>query len=132
MRFVKFAVIGVANTAISFAVFNWVAIGLHMPLLWANVVAWLAGFVNSFIWNRMWTFSDRTADPAGAVLLRFAVANVLALAVSSAIVAALQATIGAPRGATTSALELNAIEAVAICCALCVNYYVSSRWVFRS
>ena len=132
MRFVKFAVIGVANTAISFAVFNLVAVGLHMPLLWANGVAWLAGFVNSFVWNRSWTFADRRIDPAGAVFLRFAVANVLALAVSTLIVAALQAAAGVSQGAQASALELNAIEAVAICGALCVNYVVSSRWVFRA
>ena len=36
MRFVKFAVVGVANTAISFAVFNLAAVMLHMAPLWAE------------------------------------------------------------------------------------------------
>lgn len=132
MRFVKFAVIGVANTAISFAVFNIVAVGLHVPLLWANVAAWLAGFANSFVWNRSWTFADRRTGPVGAVMARFAAANALALAVSTLIVAALQAAAGVTQEAPASALELNAIEAVAICGALCVNYVASSRWVFRA
>ena len=56
----------------------------------------------------------------------------LALAVSTLVVAALQAAAGLTQGTQASALELNAIEAVAIACALCVNYAVSSRWVFRA
>jgi putative flippase GtrA len=131
VRFVKFGVVGVANTTISLAFFNLAAVGLHMAPLWANAVAWLAGFVNSFIWNRLWTFADRSAGPVGAVLLRFAVANVLALATSTLIVAALQAAAGVSQSVHASVLELNAIEAVAISGALCVNYVVSSRWVFR-
>ena len=132
MRFVKFAVIGVGNTAISFVVFNLAARGLHIPLVWANVIAWLAGFVNSFIWNRAWTFADRSAGPAGRLLLRFGVANLLALGGSTLVVAALPAVNGGSAGAGASAVTLNAIEAVAIGAALCVNYVVSSRWVFRT
>jgi putative flippase GtrA len=131
MRFVKFAVVGVANTAISFVVFNLAAIGLHMAPLWANALAWLAGFANSFIWNRLWTFADRRTGPVGTVLLRFAAANALALAVSTLIIVVLQAAAGLPQGGQASALELNLIEAVAISGALTVNYLVSLRWVFQ-
>jgi putative flippase GtrA len=132
MRFVKFAVVGVTNTAVSFVVFDLAALGLHMPVVWANVVAWLAGFVNSFIWNRRWTFADRGAGPTGPLLLRFAIANLLALGVSTVIVVALQHAAGVTSSATASALVLNGIEAAAIGAALVVNYVVSSRWVFRA
>jgi putative flippase GtrA len=132
MRFMKFAVVGVTNTALSFVVFDLAALGLHMPAVWANVVAWLAGFINSFIWNRMWTFADRSTGPTGPLLVRFAAANGLALAVSTAIVVGLQRAAGVTSTATASALVLNGIEAVAIGAALVVNYVVSSRWVFRA
>jgi putative flippase GtrA len=133
VRFAKFAVIGLTNTAIAFAVFNLAAVFFHVPAFWANVLAWLAGFANSFLWNRAWTFADRRQGAVGVVLLRFAVANAAALAVSSVVIVALQAATGlGDGGAPASAAELNAIEAAAIGAALCVNYVISSRWVFRS
>jgi putative flippase GtrA len=132
MRFMKFAIIGVANTAITFTVFNVAAIGFHVPALWANALAWVAGFANSFVWNRLWTFADRQPGRVGVVLLRFAAVNVLALAVSTLIVAALQAALSASAGKGVSAGELNAIEAAAVGGALCVSYLFSSRWAFRT
>jgi putative flippase GtrA len=128
MRFVKFAVVGVANTAAAFVVFNLAAAGLHLPLLLANVVAWVAGATNSFVWNRLWTFADRPTGRIGALVLRFIAANLVALLVSTAIVAALQAAAGSP----LSTLRQNLIEAAAIGGSLCVNFVISSRWVFRA
>lgn len=132
MRFVKFAIVGVLNTAVTFAVFNLTALGLGLPPLWANAIGWAAGFANSFAWNRRWTFADRKAGSLSGTLARFAAANLLALGVSTLIVAALDATLEPSQGAGHSATTLNAIEAAAVIVALCVNYLVSSRWVFRS
>jgi putative flippase GtrA len=60
MRFLKFGVVGVANTLITLAVFNLVAVVLGWPAVLGNALGWAAGFANSFVWNRRWTFADRT------------------------------------------------------------------------
>lgn len=127
-RFLKFALVGASNTAITLAVFHLLAETLAVPALWANAVGWLAGFVNSFTWNRVWTFRDARSVPTRRVLPRFAASTLVALAVSSGVVLILQALVPvAGRGAPA----LDAIEAVAILTALVTNYTLSTRWAFR-
>ncbi|TDB36815.1 MAG: GtrA family protein [Actinobacteria bacterium] len=133
VRFVRFGVVGIINTLITMAVFNLAAVLLHAPALAANALGWVVGFANSYFWNRRWTFADRTGAPAGRSLWRFAVANVVALATSSAVIAALQTvTRSTGLGMDLSApLLLNIIEAVAIVASLAVNYTLATLWAFR-
>ena len=51
----RFAVVGVVNTAIDFAVFGLLAV-LGVPILLANFVSTSAGMTFSFLVNRSWTF----------------------------------------------------------------------------
>lgn len=133
MRFVRFGVVGVSNTLITMAVFNIAAVLLHTPAIAANALGWVAGFANSYFWNRRWTFADRTGAPTGRSLGRFAVASLAALGASSAVIAILQAvTQSTSLGAGLSApLLLNAIEVVAILASLTVNYTLATLWAFR-
>jgi len=134
LRFLKFAAVGVLNTGITFLVFNLCVAWVHTPAALANVIAWIAGFANSFVWNRNWTFADRRDLRARTALARFALVNVLMLGVSEGVVIGLE-RLADSTGITEalgSSLTLNGIEAVAIGCALCVNYALSSNWAFGS
>lgn len=52
---VRFAVVGLINTAITLAlIYGLTALGLSYLL--ANAIGYGAGFVNSFVMNRQWTF----------------------------------------------------------------------------
>lgn len=52
---VRFAVVGLINTAITLAlIYGLTALGLSYLL--ANAIGYAAGFVNSFVMNRQWTF----------------------------------------------------------------------------
>jgi putative flippase GtrA len=120
MRFLKFGVVGVANTLITLAVFNLVAV----------VLGWPAGFANSFVWNRRWTFADRTGIDTPRSLARFAVAGLCALLASSGIILALQQIAQGMRLDLSGALVLNGIELLAISVSLGVNYALATRWAF--
>ncbi len=56
---VKFAAVGVANTGVDLVVYlvltRWVAAFAMRPVL-AKAVSYSAGTLNSFYWNRRWTF----------------------------------------------------------------------------
>jgi putative flippase GtrA len=130
MRFLKFGVVGVANTLITLAVFNLVAVVLGWPAVLGNALGWAAGFANSFVWNRRWTFADRTGIDTPRSLARFAVAGLCALLASSGIILALQQIAQGMRLDLSGALVLNGIELLAISVSLGVNYALATRWAF--
>jgi putative flippase GtrA len=133
LRFLRFGLVGVVNTAITFAVFNVVAVFLHQPPILGHVLGWLAGFANSFVMNRSWTFRDRSDLPTRQVLPRFLVANLVALASSTAVIAVLDA-LAESAGLYVSfprPIVLNAIALAAVGVSLLVNYVLLLRWAFR-
>ncbi len=131
MRFLKFGAVGVANTLITLAVFNLVAVVLGWPAVVGNALGWVAGFTNSFYWNRRWTFADRAGVDATRSLVRFALTNIAALLVSTGIVLALERAARGLSLGVPEALLLNGIEAVAILASLSVNYLLATHWAFR-
>ena len=130
-RFLTFAAIGLVNTAVTFAVFN-LCTAAGLPAAAANALGWTAGFANSFLMNRTWTFADRRGLPAGRTLARFAATNAVAFAVSEAVVLGGGALLPAGAGTTAHTLALNAVELLAIVASLCVNYALALRWAFRA
>ena len=54
----RFAVVGVLNTAIDFALFSLLYFLLETPLVIANTLAYCTGVFNSFVWNKYWTFPE--------------------------------------------------------------------------
>jgi putative flippase GtrA len=87
MRFVKFALVGLSNTAIAFVVFKVLVRRPGLPVLAASALAWIVGFANSFVWNRAWTFADRGGLSSHRMLPQFLVSNLVALAVAEAVAA---------------------------------------------
>ena len=86
----RFALVGLTNFVVSFTVF-WLsfnhmpaAVQRHVPAAAAaNLLAYLAGMVNSFILNRTWTF--RASGDTTAQALRFTIVNLASLALSTAV-----------------------------------------------
>jgi putative flippase GtrA len=133
VRFVRFGLVGVVNTAITFVVFNIVTVALHQPPILGHVLGWLAGFFNSFVMNRSWTFRDRAHLAARRVLPRFLVSNLAALGASSVAIVSLDGLaesaglyVSLPRP-----VVLNAIAFAAVSVSLLVNYALLTKWAFR-
>ncbi len=56
VQLLKYGVIGVSNTAITWIAFFLLNSLAGWPYTLANVVGYVLGVVNSFIWNRTWVF----------------------------------------------------------------------------
>ena len=52
----RFIVVGVSNTVVSLGFFALLARGFHVPDIPANAISYILGIVNSFFWNKYWTF----------------------------------------------------------------------------
>lgn len=70
-QFVRYLVVGVANTALSFLVYRLLLLAAT-PYAVAAPVAFIAGAVNGYVFNRRWTYA--AADSTRARVLYFAFA----------------------------------------------------------
>lgn len=58
IQFLKFIGVGVMNTAISLSIiYVGMALGVNYKL--ANMIGYIAGMSNSFIWNKNWVFGSK-------------------------------------------------------------------------
>lgn len=117
-RLVRFAIVGVANTAIDVSVFAILFYGLHWPLLPAHAAGFAVAVVNSYVCNKAWTFGDRRPSwiVDGA---RFLLVAICGLATGSLVIA-LAAEI----------MPVLAAKACAVAATFVVNYWASARYVF--
>jgi putative flippase GtrA len=86
---VRFIVVGCANFVVSFAAFYWAY--HYLPLAAssgrgavANVLAYGAGMINSFVLNRLWTF--RAEGHVAVHALKFVALNAVTLVASTFVV----------------------------------------------
>lgn len=83
-QLVKFAIVGVLNTLVDFAVFQ----TLNLLLGWvyaAQVFGYTCGIVNSYLWNSSWTFREQRTRSLREMLLFLAV-NLVSLGVSLGVI----------------------------------------------
>ena len=120
----RFIVVGCANFVVSFTAFY--ASYEFMPLdessgrgAVANVLAYAAGMINSFVLNRLWTF--RADGPVAEHAFKFVVLNAVTLVASTAIVLALVDWAGLPALAVWLPLTL---------AILTTHYLGMKHWAF--
>ena len=117
----KFAIVGVANTLIDYGMFTLLAQVLAAPVYLSQVVGYLCGMLNSYIFNRAWTFKaqDRFFSPA---LIRFILLNLCMLGVSTGLLYLFYDVAG---------LDKLIAKAIATVITMGVSFLVNRLWVFR-
>lgn len=83
-QIVKFAIVGVLNTLVDFAVFQ----ALNLLLGWvyiAQVIGYSCGIVNSYLWNSNWTFRAQRTRSFREMAL-FVLVNLASLGVSLGVI----------------------------------------------
>ena len=81
LQLVKFGIVGVFNTLIT-AIVIWVMLKkLGASDYVSNIVGYMLGLINSFIWNRKWTFESKTniASTFFKFIITFAICYLLQL-----------------------------------------------------
>ena len=59
-RFVRFCVVGIMNTLVTFLVFTLLRL-LHVNIYASNVLGYVAGVTNSFILSKIWVYRSRSS-----------------------------------------------------------------------
>lgn len=130
IQFITFNIVGLLNTAVDFLVYT-ALVWFGTYYLLAQVIAYSAGMINSFVLNSRYTFSKVGRAAGGtkklsmsmSVTVKFIVWNGILLGVTLLLLAAL-----------TQWWELNELAAKVIVTAVAVmlNFYGSKKWVFAS
>ncbi len=84
---IKYAIVGISNTLIDAATYYVLtrALGLAALPVLAKGLAYAIGMVNSFYWNRTWTFQSH--GNAGRAALLFTLTHIAALGINAGVMA---------------------------------------------
>nr|WP_151681033.1 GtrA family protein [Weizmannia acidilactici] len=118
--FIKFCIVGAGNTIVDFIVF-FILTHVHVPYLAAQACSYTAGMVNSYIFNRFWTFQVRK-KPSFYEAFRFVVINLIVYGFTSLLLFLFHQQWGWP---------LLYAKIIATLAGIAVNFIGSRLWVFR-
>lgn len=118
-EFVRFCLVGMLNTGVDFAVFSVLTLW-NFPLWAAQVVAYSAGVLNSFLLNRTWTFGHR--GQANGQLAKFLTINLFVLALTYELLSWFHDDWGMP---------MLVSKLLVIGLGFTVNFTGNRLWVFR-
>ena len=135
----KFAIVGVLNTVVDFAVFQ----TLNLTLGWvyaAQVLGYTAGVINSYLWNSNWTFREQRTRSFREIAL-FLLVNLASLGVSLGMIWLLREKAGItnawvagwmPKALSGFIKGDTVCKLIATVVAIAVNYVGNRLFVFKS
>ncbi len=62
VQFLKFGIVGISNTLLTFIVYTVLLKGFGVWYLAASAIGFTVGAINGFLLNRRWTFRDHVGD----------------------------------------------------------------------
>ena len=121
-QFIKFAVVGVANTLINLCVLYILTDFFKVYYIISAVFAFVVAVTNSFILNKIWTFKENIKDRAVKKYWKFFLVSVCALLVNLFFLYLL-----------TDVFKLYYIlsQVIAIGISLWINFFGNKMWTFR-
>ena len=120
VQFVKFGIVGVSNTLLTFAVYTVLLKGFDVWYLAASAIGFIVGATNGFLLNRRWTFREHVGDALTPV--RWAVVQSTGLAINIGLLYVLVHEAG---------LDELLAQALAICVVTVTTFSANRAWTFR-
>ncbi len=121
IQFVKFGIVGVSNTLITFAVYTLLLKVFGVWYLAASAVGFVAGATNGFLLNRRWTFREHVGDSLTPV--RWAVVQSCGLGINEGLLFLF-----------VSEVHLDKLvgQALAIVAVTTTTFFANRAWTFRT
>jgi putative flippase GtrA len=133
-EFSKFAIVGVLNSGVDFGILNTLILLTGMAsgsaFLAFKSISVTLGVINSYIWNKYWTFGAMKSSEARRELVSFMVVTLIAVAVNVAGADVIVNVIGAPHGVSPRLwANVGAISGAGL--TLFTNFFGYKFFVFR-
>jgi putative flippase GtrA len=120
IQFVKFGIVGVSNTLLTFAVYTLLLKVFGVWYLAASAIGFIVGAVNGFLLNRRWTFRGHVGDALTPV--RWSVVQGCGLALNETLLFAFVSGAG---------LDKLIAQAFAIMLVTVLTFFANRAWTFR-
>lgn len=118
----RFGTVGLLNTAVDLSIWSALTYFGKVDYVTANVISYSCAAVNSFIFNRTWTFSKRKRDRSMFLQAgMFALVTALGIATSSAVIFVFSPVIGG---------LLSKVMSIAI--VFSATFVLNKRFTFRA
>ncbi|MBP2028329.1 putative flippase GtrA [Acetoanaerobium pronyense] len=118
-RFLKFAIVGVSNTAISFLVYV-VLVKLSIYYILASIISYIAGILNSYILNTAFVFKEKKTKKN---LFMFSSVYLSALLINLSLLYIMVDVLGV--GPITGQILVTGLVMI-------YNYIMQKKWTFGS
>jgi putative flippase GtrA len=128
-QMIKFGMIGVANTAVDFALFHLLANEVGLPFYIANVFSTASALTMSFILNAKFAFDSRVTRRNAVLFVSVTLAGLWVL--QPLIIALVRPLLDMTLATPMSELTLLAAKAVATVASLTWNYFLYKNVVFK-
>ncbi|NCU16264.1 GtrA family protein [Pallidibacillus pasinlerensis] len=117
--FAKFGFVGIFNTIITICTYI-ILVHLGVYYIFANIIGYILGVINSFYWNKNWVF--QVTDRKNHLFLKFVIVNLITLIVNNIVLYAL-----------VNYLSIGAIIAqiFATGVGMVLNFFLNKLWTFK-
>jgi putative flippase GtrA len=80
-QFIKFGIVGISNTLLTAATIWILMKWCHSSAYVSNIIGYIVGLINSFVWNRKWTFESKSSlrNTIFKFIITFAISYLLQL-----------------------------------------------------
>jgi putative flippase GtrA len=120
VQFIKFGIVGVSNTLLTFVVYTLLLKVFGVWYLAASAIGFVVGAVNGFLLNRRWTFSEHVGDALTPV--RWGIVQGCGLALNEGLLYLWVAGVG---------LDKLVSQALSIVVVTTSTFLVNRAWTFR-
>jgi len=122
LRFVRFGLVGVSNTAVDFVIFWLLSVVLSWSVYPSQVISYSTATVNSYVLNHKWTFKSGK-KLGGAEFVKFVCVNLMSLGASLLLMRLFFGVMGLPKMVCKVLIAFFTIA---------INYLGNRLWVFKA
>lgn len=79
----KFGIVGILNTVIDLGIYNVLSQFFGVYVVTANLISVSVAIINSYIWNKTWTFQDKTRDKIVEQFTKFVLFSLVGMGIQT-------------------------------------------------
>lgn len=129
-QLIKFGIVGLSSTAISFLIFNVMLSTWHQNRYASETWAFCISVVNGYVWNKRWTFKDTPVRAVHTQFVQFVLVNVVGLLIDLLIMRLISVPLEHQYDVSAKVAS-NIAKIVAVGIVFFWNFFANRLWTFK-